>query len=145
MIKVAPYNETAKSEKFKEFLAKSFTLDMSYPVYNDQSCETLFENWRGKNMINWYRFTNENKIILEFYPTYYTLKKNKPIDSIKYMMSIPETINEFINDMYRFDVQLYWTKWIDENFEPKEYLHVNEIKNYFTDLLGKMGKSHELL
>jgi len=143
MIKVTPYNETIGSEKFKEFLAKSFMVDMLYPL-NDQSCETLFDDWRGKNMMNWYKFIND-EYTLEFYPTYYTLKKNKPVDSIKYMMSIPETINDFINDMDRFNVQLYWTTWIDQNFEPKEYLHVVEIKEYFSDLLAKMGKSHELL
>ena len=144
MIKVAPYNETAKSEKFKEFLAKPFRIDMLYPILNTESHVTLFDDWRGKDMINWYKFTND-EFTLEFYPTYYTLKKNKHVDSTKYMMSIPLTINDFINDMDRFNVQLYWTKWIDLNFEPKEYLHVNEIKNYFTDLLAKLGKSHELL
>lgn len=144
MIKVTPYNETIGSEKFKEFLAKSFRINMLYPIPNTDPCETIFEDWRGKDMVNWYRFTND-KYTLEFYPTYYTLKKNKPVDSIKYMMSIPITINDFINDMARFEVQLYWTTWIDQNFEPKEYLHVDEIKDYFTDILAKMGKSHELL
>jgi len=144
MINVVPYSETKGSEKFKTFLAKPFTFDMLYPVFGEKSVETLFEDWRGKDMMNWYRFNNDN-YTLEFYPTYYTLKKNKPADSIKYMLSIPETISDFINDINRFGVQLYWTSWIDENFEPKEYLHRGEIKNYFTDLLAKMGKSHELL
>jgi hypothetical protein len=144
MIKVIPFNRTMDSEKFKEFLATPFKIDMLYPVFNEQSTETLFEDWRGKDMINWYRFTND-EYTLEFYPTYYTIKKNKPEDSIKYMMSIPETIDDFINDMDRFGVQLYWTNWINQNFEPKEYLHANEIKEYFTILLTKMGKSEELL
>ena len=144
MIKVTPFKTTTRSERFKEFLAKTFTIDMLYPVFNDESCETLFEDWRGKNMMNWYKFNND-EYTLEFYPTYYTIKKNKPVDSIKYMMSLPKTIDDFINDMDRFGVKLFWTEWIDLNFEPKEYLHVDEIKNYFTDLLAKMGKSHELL
>ena len=61
------------------------------------------------------------------------------------MLSIPVTIDDFINDLTRLGVLLYWTDWIDQNFEPKEYLAVDEIKNYWTDLLAKMGKSHELL
>lgn len=144
MIVAVPYSKTKGSEKFKEFLAKPFTVDMLYPVFNDQSCELLFEAWRGKNMVNWYKFTNDDKIILEFYPTYYTVRKDVK-DGVTYMLSIPKTIDDFINDMHRFGIPLYWTNWIDQNFEPKEYLHVNEIKNYFTDLLAKMGKSHELL
>jgi hypothetical protein len=144
MTKAVPYSETKGSEKFKKFLAKPFTLDMLYPVFNAASCDTLFEGWRGKNMVNWHKFTCDD-YVLEFYPTYYTIKKNKPADSIKYMLSIPKTIEDFINDMNRFGVELYWTTWIDENFEPKEYLRVDEIKNYWIDLLAKMGKSHELL
>jgi len=143
MIKVTSFIQTAGSEKFKEFLAKPFTIDMLYPVLNDKSCDTLFDGWRGKDMVNWHKFNNEDKIILEFYPTYYTVKKDVK-DGIAYMLSIPETLDDFINDMNRFRVQLYWTKWIDNNFEPKDYLDKNEIKAYFADLLKKMGKSHEL-
>ena len=61
------------------------------------------------------------------------------------MLAKPECIDDFITDMERFGVQLSWTTWIDENFEPKEYLHKDEIKKYFEDMLANMGKSHELL
>lgn len=128
MIKVVPYNKTYGSERFNNFLATPFKIDMLYPVLNDKSCETLFDDWRGKDMMNWYKFTND-EYTLEFYPTYYTLKKNKPDDSIKYMMSIPETITDFINDMELFEVQLYWTTWVEQNFEPKEYLYNDDIKD----------------
>lgn len=143
MIKVSPYSETKGSKRFKEFLAKPFKIDMLYPV-SDESVETLFEDWRGKDMINWYKFTSD-EYTLEFYPTYYALIKNKSNDTKPYMMSIPETIDDFINDMNVFGVQLYWTNWIEQNFEPKDYLPTNEIKIYFSDLLIKMGKSDELL
>ena len=145
MIRTVPYKETKGSEGFKKFLATPFTTDMLYPVFGDKSRDTLFDDWRGKDMLNgWSKFTSD-EYTLEFYPTYYTIKKNKPVDSIQYMLSLPETVDGFINDMNRFGVQLYWTEWIDQNFEPKEYLSVDEIKNYWTDLLAKMGKSHELL
>ena len=144
MVAVVPYSKTKGSEKFKEFLAQPFTVDTLYPVFNQKSGDTLFDNWRGKDMLNWHKFNNDD-FTLEFYPTYYTVKKNKPVDSIKYMLSIPKTIDDFINDMNKFEVQLYWTSWIDQNFEPKEYLPVDGIKGYFEDLLANMGKSHELL
>lgn len=143
MIKVTPFALTTGSERFKKFLSTPFTLDMLYPIYNDKSCDTLFDGWRGKDMINWHKFTNDNKIILEFYPKYYTIRKDVQ-NSATYMLSVPETINEFINDMYRFGIEIYWTAWIDFNFEPKEYLHADEIKSYFENLLGKMGKANEL-
>jgi len=142
--KVIPYIETVGCERFKNFLSVPFTIDMLFPVFNEKSCDRLFDGWRGKDMVNWHKFTNDDKIILEFYPTYYTVRKDIK-DSITYMMSIPETIDDFINDMNRFGVQLYWSEWIDLNFEPKEYLESDGIRQYFVDLLGKMKKSHELL
>lgn len=144
MIKVTTLENTTKSEKFKKFLAQSFKIDMLYPVFNDKSGETLFDCWRGKDMLNWHRFIDDFDTKLEFYPTHYTIKKNGK-DTIEYMLSIPETINDFINDMTRFGIELYWTEYIDLNFEPKDYLAIDEIRPYFEELLGLMGKSHELL
>lgn len=142
MIEVTPFIHTTGSEKFKEFLAKPFSIDMLYPIYNDKSCETLFDGWKGKNMLNWYKFTNEAKYILEFYPDSYLVKRTGY--NVSYQMKLPKTIHDFINDAERFGIQLYWTNWIDENFEPKEYLHKEKIYLYYLNLLCKMGKSNEL-
>jgi hypothetical protein len=149
MIKVVPFNLTAGSEKFKEFLAKPFTVDMLYPIFNEKSCETLFEGWRGKNMLNWYRFTNDDKYILEFYPNYFVVRKEiasfKVNDAnIKYQFPLPKSINHFINIINMFSIQFYWTNWIDENFEPKDYMDKNEIEKYYNDLLTRMGKIDEI-
>lgn len=143
MIKVVPYNETIGSERFKEFLTKTFVVDMLCLVSEKSSVTTLFDGWRGKNMINWFRFTNQDGLVLEFYPegTYIIKpKKGKPNQ-----LKTPKTIDEFIDDMIRFDVPIYWNDWVDENFEPKDYMRFDEIKPYFTDLLNRMGKGHELL
>jgi hypothetical protein len=144
MIKVVPFIQTLGRDKFKQFLSLPFTIDMLFPVFNDKSEPTYFDGWHGKDMINWHKFTNDDKIILEFYPTYYTIRKEVK-NGTTYMLSIPTTINDFINDMNRFGVQLYWTEWIDNNFEPKDYLKSDEIKEYYSNLLLRMGKSHELL
>jgi hypothetical protein len=148
MIKVVLFIQTIGGEKFKEFLAKPFTIDMLYPVFDNGSVETLFEGWHGKDMNNWYKFTNEEKYVLEFYPNYYIVTKEaktfKANDVVKYQMPIPKDINDFINDMHRFGIQLYWTKWVDENFEPKDYLDKDMISKYYKDLLFKMGKFNDL-
>lgn len=141
MIKTTPFSKTIGSEKFKEFLDKEFNFDILDPV----SPNLLFEGWRNRgNLTGWSKYMCED-YTLECYPTYYTIKKNKPADSISYMLSIPESVDCFINDMDRFGVQLYWVDKIDLMFEPKEYLHTDNIKGYFEDLLSKMGKSHELI
>lgn len=132
MIKVTPYIATIGDEKFKEFLAKKFETDM---------LNELFADWRGKDMITWKRFTNGEDIVLEIYADNYKVKNGGKTTEFP----MPETINDFINDMQRTGVQLYWSIWIDENFEPKQYLHVNEIEDYYRKLLTKIDKSIELL
>jgi hypothetical protein len=140
MIKVVSYIQTMGSEKLKTFLVLPFITDMIYPICN-KSTEILFSGWRGKDMGTWHKFTNDDKIVLEFYAETYNIN----VRTKTYTMPIPKTINDFINDMDRFGIQLYWSEWMDNNFEPKEYLYKDEIQKYFGDLLKKMGKSHELL
>ena len=141
-MKVVPYILMCGSEKFKDFLSKPFNMNTLYQLDNVQ-VDILFDGWRGKNMGSWIRFTNDDNIVLEFYPNHYCAVH--PKSTAKYMMPLPLTLNEFINDMYRCNVQLYWSDWIEDNFDPKDYLHKDEIRDYFFNLLSRMGKSHELL
>lgn len=142
IMKVVPYILMCGSEKFKDFLDQPFDMNTLYPIQN-ASVIPLFDGWRGKNMGTWNKFTNDDNIILEFYPSYYTAIP--PKSTAKYMIPLPLTLNEFINDMHRCNVQLYWSEWIYENFEPKDYMHKDEIRSYFANMLSRMGKSHELL
>ena len=137
MNRAVPFINTICSEKFKTFLEQSFAIDMLNSEVN------LFEGWRRKDMGGWYKFTNEEKIILEFYPTHYII--NISIFGTISTVSFPRTLDEFINDMHKHNVQIYWCDKILNYLEPKEFLHKDEIKTYFIDLLKKMGKSHELL
>ena len=143
MINVVPYSDTVKSEKFKTFLEQPFNIAMLNTYNPSDNVIPLFDGWKNKYMSNWYRYSNDDGHVLEYYPDYYVIKKKNQSDT-SYTLSHPPTINDFINDMNRLGIKLYWTNWIDENFEPKEYLHKDGIYGYFLELLGKMGKSHEL-
>lgn len=141
--RVLPYIETIGSERFKLFLQLPFKLNILDKVEeNNINYEVVFDFWRGKKMGNFFKFKNEDEIILEFFATHYEIIiKNKA----NQQFPLPDTINDFINDMYRLNVVLYWSNWIDERFEPKEYLSKEGVENYFKDLLKKMDKSHELM
>lgn len=140
MIKAVPYIQTQGREKFKKFIQSPFSFDMLFPV-KTKSTQKLFEEWHGKDMMKWQKFSNDDGVVLEVYVDTYDVK----IKTKSHKLTLPNTIDDFINDMTKLDVEINWTSWIDENFEPKEYLHADKIKTYFEDLLGKMGKSHELL
>jgi len=143
MIETARYIETIGDENFKDFLNQPFKIDMLYPLYSDNSSETLLYGWRCKDMGGWYKFTDESGNVLEFYPNTFKIKKHK--DGVIYELPHPATLNMFIEDMFRFNIRLFWSKVVDEKFEPKQYLNKHNIKNYWIQLLKKMDKSHELI
>lgn len=133
---VVQYSETFGYEKYLKFINQPFSINNLHlePIY--------FKDWRYKNMGEWVKLTNDNNIVLEFYPTQYNIIIPK---SNKITLSLPLTINDFINDMCRNNVQLYWSNWMDINFEPKEYLHKDKIRTYFENMLEIMEKSYELM
>jgi hypothetical protein len=92
-------------------------------------------------MGTWYKFYDDNNVVLEFYANNYTIKSAKQ-DIQK--LPVPRTVNDFINDMDRLGIQLEWGKFVDDNFEPKDYLSPEEICKYFTQLLIRMGKIEDL-
>lgn len=145
MIKAVPFIYTSGSQVFKDFLSVEFKVDMLSPIFGDKSCDTLFDGWRGKDMGGYYKFTNDEGIVLEFYPNHYDIIKKDSRGTVKNKITfLPANINDFINDMFRYDVEVHWSKWVDENFEPKDFLHKDDIKQYYVDLLEKLGKGFEL-
>lgn len=138
MIKVSRLVETAGTQIFKEFLQTKFDFDYFLVSQNG-----YFDCWRGKNMGNWNKYTNDDDVVLEVYAE--TYKIIKPKETTTFEIPIPKDINEFIEDMFRFNITIYWRPIIDELFEPKDYLNVNEIRDYYFKLLDKMDKSFELL
>jgi len=137
MIKTVSYIQTIGSEKFREFLIQPFYFNQ-LDSFDEQ--QVLFDGWRSKNMTTWFKYVNDDDFILEVYAETYTIN----IKTKKFVLPHPRTINDFINDMYRFGIQLYWNKWIADNFNPKDYLQEDEIRNYYVTLLGRLDKSFEL-
>jgi hypothetical protein len=141
MQKVATYIETVGCEMFKQFISLPFSVNLLYNITNEEGISVIFDGWYGKDMGTWKKFYNEEKIVLEFYAGYYTIKFPKKESRI---LPSPRTINDFINDMERFEVELFWGQWMEDNFEPKDYLRVDDIPKYFTNLLVKMEKEKDL-
>lgn len=131
MVKVVAYIETLGTEKFKNFLNTQFNYNM---------LNNVFENWSLVSNSN-NEFINNDKIIIKFGKTHYTLK----MSDVEYELPFPHTVNDFINDVLRFNVSLYWSDWIEEKFEPKDFLPQSEIVNYYKNLLRALDKEHELI
>lgn len=130
---VNPYINTFGTNKFKEFLLKPFTFD---------NIPELFYGWKRKKMVNWVKFTSE-ECQLDILPYEYEIQNKKT--NKKHKIPHPKTINDFINDMCRFDIPLIWDVWIENEFKPKDYLKEKQIVEYYRELLKKLNKEHELL
>lgn len=39
---------------------------------------------------------------------------------VGYQLKTPKTIKEFIDDMYRFGIQLYWSDWVVKKFKSSD-------------------------
>jgi len=102
---------------FTEFLDKQFVCDMLYPVYGEHSVTTIFQGWQGELFYNWCKFKNGDGDILEFYAEgqYVTKVKNQSSDD--YQRRTPKTIEEFIDDMKMFGIQLHWSDWVEMKFK----------------------------
>jgi len=117
---VLPDIGTTGNKKLSEFLAKQFVCDMLFPVYGDSSVTTIFDGWQGELFYNWSRFTNEDSDILEFYAEgVYVIKVRNESRDV-YQRRTPKTIMEFILDMEKFGIILYWSDWVVRKFSPKD-------------------------
>ena len=118
MKQVLPDIGTKGNKKITEFLSKTFVCDMLYPIFGDSSVTTVFDGWQGELNYNWSRFTNDDGDILEFYAEgVYVIKVRNESRDV-YQRRTPKTIEEFIDDMKRFGVQLYWFNWVVKKYHP---------------------------
>ena len=110
----------AGNPKYTEFLDKQFECDMLYPVYGDSSVTTIFDGWHGELNYNWSRFTNDDGDILEFYAEGVYVVKVRKESRDGYQRRTPKTIEEFIDDMHEFGVQLYWSDWVVKKYQLRD-------------------------
>lgn len=136
---IVPYIKTLGTENFRNFLSTSFHYRMLFNVDNNSKYIKIFDKWDIVSSDKKIFKTNDN-IKIQFCDDYYFIS----VDIKQYTLPIPETINDFINDMFRLNIKIYWSKWVDENFEPKDYLPQYLIKEYYRELLNDMNKGYEL-
>ena len=130
MMKVVPYIETLGTKEYGEFISAQFDF---------KQITKYFSDWKGKEMGDWHKYTC-NGVTLEFFPTYYNINNNGKA----LRLPTPMTLNDFINDMNRLGIDLFWSEWVEKNMQPKDFLSQNEIRNYYKQLLTDIDKKHEL-
>lgn len=137
LFKVVPYSMTRGCNQYKNYVDSPF----SHNLLESISDNGIFDGWKYKDLVSWSRYTNEDNVMLEFYIDYYVIK----VKNNEFRLPIPNTINEFIIDMYRLNINLYWLNKINWMFEPKDVLCTQDIKEYYVNILAKMEKSFELI
>ena len=126
---------TRGNDQYKIYVDQDFSHQMLQTI-NDG----IFDDWKFKDLSGWFKYSNSDGINLEFYPSHYVIKaKNN-----EYKLPLPVTINEFIIDMNRLNINIFYTFRIYDIFEPRDILQQSDIKEYYVILLEKMNKSYEL-
>ena len=130
MIKVTPLIATLGTEPYKILLSMPFDFKM---------LETQFSGWE-EVVEDYYDKYTCGKALVAVLPNHYEIVMLEKT----YFLPLPITINDFVNDMRRLEIDLYWGEWIDKDFRPQDYLPQNEIEGYYMELLTKIDKGHEL-
>lgn len=99
-----------------------------------------------RNDINWtvikyniykFEFLSNNTYVVEYYDESETL--------VKYTLPKPNILGDFIDDMTRLNIPLFWNPHIVDNYEPHNLLDVDLIENFFREKLNNIEKGFELL
>jgi len=138
MIEVLPYIKTIGTEKFKNFLSSPFKWEMLL-VDSKKDDFVVFANWEYEEDVSGEsdHYLMSEGSLLHFTNDFYEINSSR--------FPLPIIIDDFINDMSRMEITLYWSKWVLMNFEPKDMCSPENIKQYYVDLLNLMEKGHELI
>ena len=96
----------------------------------------LFDGWIKKD----YNIFEKENIKLKFNKQNECYKIND-----KYILPYPETLNDFISDLKRCNIDLYWKSEILKDLLVKDFYAENELKNYYNNLLRNLDKLNELI
>ena len=132
MISVVPYIDTIGTDKFREFLKTPFKMEM---------LETIFKGWEKDpkhDTLQQEYWCGETVLGFGFDGSEYAIHRDT-------ILPFPTNINDFINDMTRFGITLYWADDMLVKFSPKDMYSPEKIREYYTGLLEKLEKDHELL
>ena len=133
-MKVTSYINTIKNAEYRNYLNQTF---------NPEQISIIFDGFRYKNLASLIKLQS-NDITFEFYTDYYKIIDENANEIIQ-INKVPSTLYEFIEDINRYNVLIYWSKNIFTTFEPEIILESCDIRCYYENLLSKINKSHELL
>ena len=138
--KAVPYIDSVGKKEYQKILLQLFNISFLIRT-NKNFDDTLFHGWSGMEMAgSWYKLENfEEKTTIEFYSTYYHVMKKFGLQT-KYVLPLPRTLNDFISDCNRCDVNLWWNENAIKQYTPKVLLIQSDIDLYYKDILIKIGK-----
>lgn len=133
MYNTVSFINTLGTNEYRNLILQTFSFD---------DITKYFFGWKKKEMVNWVRYV-QNKYVIDVFTKNYEIINN--IKNEKYKLPYPKTINDFINDMDRLGIILMWDNLVIEKYEPKDYLPVDKIPEYYKNLLNSLNKGHELI
>jgi hypothetical protein len=125
-----PYIDTMGSHKYKDMVQQPF-------IHKD--IPKLFKDWINTE---YYQYDKPNDKLFDrvkFYFGYYTINSNE------YRLPLPKTINDFISDLNRCNINVQWNEEIINKMNIRDYYKQTEIKKFYNSLLKQLDKLNEIL
>lgn len=123
------------SNRFKEYMLKSFNHDTLLSVFKDW---IFVDEVEGD-----VKYSSHTHSIIFRQDKFDCVVTNLKTSKV-FTMYYPNNIYEFIFDCCRYGIDLYWGDDIDVSFKPKEFLNEKQLIDYYNNLLCSIDKEGEL-
>ena len=102
-------------------------------VWHEEEACVLFDGWVGKDRLNWVECKNDAGDKIEFYAKTYKING--------YELPYPKTLDNFITDCKRLNIELWWRKdLVDLGMNIFHILPATVSEEYITEMLTLMDK-----
>lgn len=64
---------------------------------------------------------------------------------ISVLLPKPLTLNDFIGDLFRLNIKIYWSNWVIDMYNPIRLIEKSKIENFIRKELNHIDKGFELL
>lgn len=121
-----------KPMQVRGFTESNETHDGRLSKWEEQEAFLLFEGWAGKTR-KWIEMKNDDGDKIEFYAKTYKINGTE--------LPYPQTVDQFITDCKRLNVNLFWHRdLIELGLNPLEILDEQTSKELVNELLTIMDK-----
>lgn len=137
-IKVSNFNKLIQSTTVLEFYSQNLDVKNLKKIFDGE--------WFVEDNMTWVKVLYNQKYTFEFINEIVKYSYINDSESyVEFSIPTPTTIDEFISDMNRIGIELFWKKSIITKYQPQFLIDKDKIEMFQRVNLNNINKSFELL